>query len=221
MEELLENDLEISKATLLELTLTNIKNKTIKFAKRSKIRDDHTEETLKEELQELICEDTDDTNLEEIQAKQEELGAFEEQKLFNILSKKKNFLLLDDERPTQRFLAIESIKAGYSEITRLRVKKPGHNPALPLTIANKEFFEVTENKLINSELLSTFRDIYKLQQNLNLTDTALDDYMNSDGDTAPNGRAKQKKTAPYTLKKHGRPTDNQRTHPRCNGNHEG
>ena len=100
MEELLENDLEISKATLLELTLTNMKNETIKFAKRTKIRDDHTDETLKEELQELICEDIDDTNLEEIHAKQEELGAFEELKLFNILSKKKNFLLLDDERPT-------------------------------------------------------------------------------------------------------------------------
>ena len=73
--------------------------------------------------------------MEEIQTKQEELGAFEEQKLFNILSKKKNFLLLDDEWPTRRFLAMESRKAGYSEITRLRVKNPSHNPALPPTIA--------------------------------------------------------------------------------------
>ena len=185
MEKLLENGQEISKATLLELTLTNMKNESIKFAKRTKLKNDHTEETLKEELQELISDDIDDANMEEIQAKQEELGAFEEQKLFNILSKKKNFLLLDDERPTRQFLALEWRKAGYSEIKRLRVKKPGHNPALPPTIANKEYFEVTENKLINSELHSTFWDIYKLQQNLNLTDTALDDYMNSDGDTDP------------------------------------
>ena len=105
--------------------------------------------------------------MEEIQTKQEELGAFEEQKLFNILSKKKNFLLLDNEWLTRRFLAMESRKAGYSEMTWLR------------------YFEVTENKLINSKLHSTFRDIYKLQKNLKLTDTALDDYMNSDGDAAP------------------------------------
>ena len=60
-------------------------------------------------------------------------------------------------------MAMESRKAGYSEITRLRIKNPGHNPALPPSIANKDYFEVTENKLINSELHSTFRDIYKLQ----------------------------------------------------------
>ena len=80
---------------------------------------------------------------------------------------------------------MESRKAGYSEITRLRVKIPSHNPALPPNIANKEYFEVTENRIINSELHSTFRDIYKLKPTLDLTDTALTDYMNSDGDTAP------------------------------------
>ena len=95
---------------------------------------------------------------------------------------------------------MESRKAGYSEITRLTVKYPGHNPALPPTIANKEYFEVTENKLINSELHSTFRDIYKLQQNLNLTDTALDDYMNSDGDTAPMEELNKRKLSPALSK---------------------
>jgi hypothetical protein len=44
---------------------------------------------------------------------------------------------------------------------------------------------VTVSTQINSELHSTFREIYKLQPNLNLTDTALADYMNSDRDTAP------------------------------------
>ena len=123
--------------------------------------------------------------MEEIQAKQEELRIFEEQKLFDILSKKKNYQILEDERPTRRFLAMESRKAGYSEITRLRVKNPNHNPAAPPSIENKEYFEVTESPQINTELHSTFRDIYKLQPNLNLTNTALEDYMNSDGDTAP------------------------------------
>ena len=54
---------------------------------------------------------------------------FEQRKLFDILSKKKNYQILEDERPTCRFLAMESRKAGYSEITRLKVKNPNHNPS--------------------------------------------------------------------------------------------
>ena len=50
-------------------------------------------ETLKEELQNLISKDINDENMEEIQAKQDELGIFKEQKIFDILSKKKNYQL--------------------------------------------------------------------------------------------------------------------------------
>ena len=110
IEELLTNDLDINKPTLLELTLNNMKNETIKYAKFTKRKNDYTEETLKDELQDLISKDINAENMAEIQAKQDELGIFEEQTLFDILSKKKNYQILEDERPTRRFLAIESRK---------------------------------------------------------------------------------------------------------------
>ena len=74
IEELLTNDLDINKPTLLELTLNNMKNETIKYAKFTKRKNDYTEETLKDELQELISKDINAENMEEIQAKQDELG---------------------------------------------------------------------------------------------------------------------------------------------------
>ena len=87
--------------TLLELTLNNMKNETIRHAKLTKIKTDYTENTLKDELQELISQDISEENMEAIQAKQDELGTFEEQKLFDILTKKRNYQLLEDEKPTR------------------------------------------------------------------------------------------------------------------------
>ena len=54
IEDLLENGLEIGQAALLELTLKDMKSETIKFSKRNKIQTDNPEETLQEELQNLI-----------------------------------------------------------------------------------------------------------------------------------------------------------------------
>ena len=165
IKELLTNELEIERPTLLELTLTNMKNETIRHAKLTIIKTDYTENTLKDELQELISQEISEENMEAIKDKQDELGTFEEQKLFDILSKKRNYQLLEDEKPTKRFLSLESRKAGYSEITRLRVKKPHYNPNLPINLANRDYFNVTESSQINTELHSTFKEIYKLQPN--------------------------------------------------------
>ena len=59
-----------------------MRNVTIGHAKSTKVKNDYTEETLKEELQDLISKDIDDGNMEEIQAKQEELGIFRLASLF-------------------------------------------------------------------------------------------------------------------------------------------
>ena len=46
---------------------------------------------------------------------------------------------------------------------------------------------------MRTEMHSTFRDIYKLQENLNLAPTALQDYLNSDGDTEPMNELNKRK----------------------------
>ena len=72
---------------------------------------------------------------------------------------------------------MESRKAGYSEITRLRVKNPNHIPELPESAANREYFNVTESQAINNELHSTFNSIYKHQPNLDTSQDALSNYL--------------------------------------------
>ena len=123
-----------------------------------------------------------------------------EQKLYDVLSKKRNYQLLEDEKQTKRFLSMESRKAGYSEITRLRVKNPLHNPNMPTNSTNRDYFNGTESSQVNTELHSTFKDIYKLQTNLNHTKNALADYLNSDGDTEPM-KELQRRKLPRELKR--------------------
>ena len=65
-EELLENELEISKPALLEYVLLQMKTNTINFIKNTKKTTENEEMKLKDELQTLITEDMDDENLEQI-----------------------------------------------------------------------------------------------------------------------------------------------------------
>ena len=74
-----------------------------------------------------------------------------------------------------------------------------YNPNLPTNSTNRDYFNVTESSQINTELHSTFKDIYKLQTNLNHTKNALADYLNSDGDTAPMEELQRRKL-PRALK---------------------
>ena len=184
-EELLQNNLTISKSALLEFTLLQMKTDTIEYTKLNKIVHDNAESKLKEELQTLISEDINDANLEQIQTAQAKLKEFETKKLFDILTTKKNYLLLDDEQPTKTFLNLESSKAGYSEITRLRIKNPHFNSDKQEDATNKPFFEITDTKQIRRELHTAFQDIYKIQTNLDTSQNALTDFLCSDGDTKP------------------------------------
>ena len=67
----------------------------------------------------------------------------------------------------------------------LRIKNPNHNPNLPDSNINFPYIDVTENKQIYSELHDTFRQIYKEQPNLDTSQNALEDFLNSDNDTEP------------------------------------
>ena len=91
-EELLQNNLTITKSALLEYTLLQMKTDTIAYTKLNKIAHDNTENELQEELQTLISEDISDKNLELITATQSKLKEFETKKLFDILSTKKKLL---------------------------------------------------------------------------------------------------------------------------------
>ena len=103
---------DINKTTLLEYTLNQMKNETIKYTRSSRRTQEASEGLLKEELQQLISEPTTEDTNTAINNKQDEISQLEEIKLFDILSKKRNYMLLEDERPTSAFLKLESSKAG-------------------------------------------------------------------------------------------------------------
>ena len=184
-EELLQNTLTISKPALLEYVLHQMKTDTKTYTKLTKIAEDNTENLLKEELQTLISEDQNNENIELIAATQAQLKQLETKKLYDVLSTKRNYQLLDDERPTKTFLNLESSKAGYSEITRLRIKNPHFNPNVQENATNKPFYEITDTTLIRTELHTTFQDIYKLQPNIDTSPNSLTNFLCSDNDTKP------------------------------------
>ena len=184
-DELLQNTLTISKPALLEYILLQMKTDTITYAKYNKAALDNTEHILREKLQTLISEEENYENIENIALTQAKLKEFETKKLFDILSTKKNYLLLDDERPTKTFLNLESSKGGYSDITRLRIKNPNLSPNKQQDATNKQFYELTNTTQIRREIHTAFQDIYKLQTDLDTSPNALRDFLCSDGDTKP------------------------------------
>ena len=80
---------------------------------------------------------------------------------------------------------IEGSKGGYSDITRLRIKNPHYNPAKQEDATNKLFYEITNSNHIRAELQSSFQDIYKLQPELDKSQSALTNFLCSDDDTKP------------------------------------
>ena len=121
---------------------------------------------------------------------------------------KKNYLLLEDERPTRTFLNIESSKQGYSEITRLRIKNPSFDENKQEDATNIPFFEITNSKQINIELHTTFQDIYKHQQNLDTSQNALKDFLCTDNDTKPMEELENRKITKLLVRHHGRNAHN-------------
>ena len=111
--------LTISKPQLLEFILLKIKDDTIIYSSREKAHLNNTEIELKNTLQELLSEPESDENTLHIHDTQTQLEHLETKQLYNSLSKKANFNLLENERPGKGFLSMENSKQGYSEITKL------------------------------------------------------------------------------------------------------
>ena len=184
-EELLTQEMDIGKAALLEYILNNMKSETIKFTKNMNKENTNNLKETKAELQELLSKEDTLENLEDIEAKEDEVDKMEKKLIYDVLAKKHTFLLLDDEKPTKTFLQLESSKSGYSEITRIRIKNTNYDANKAEDATNQQYFQLTEPPLIRAEMHRSFKEIYSIQTNLNRTQTALEDFLNSDNDTEP------------------------------------
>ena len=200
-EEMINRPLEISKPQLLEFILHNMKADTIVFSKREKFEHTKTQNVLKATLQELISEPESEENTIAIHDTQEELEQLEHKLLYNTLSKKANFNLLENEKPTKSFLSMENSKQGYSEITKLRIQNTKFNPLLPESAINMRYFSITDADLIRYEVKSSFQKIFQAQNNLQNTTHDIEHFLNSDGDTKPLHELNKRKLTPDSAQK--------------------
>ena len=65
-----------------------------------------------------------------IEARMKEL---EEEDIARALKLRKNFSILEDERPSKAFLNLENAKRGYNEVILLNKANPEYNPNLKKT----------------------------------------------------------------------------------------
>ena len=86
----------------MEFTLNQMRNETTKYTRTTQKEKQASDVSLKEELQELIAKEESLDNITACNNKQDEISTLEEKKLYDILSKKQNVLLLEDEHPTSQ-----------------------------------------------------------------------------------------------------------------------
>ena len=168
--ELLDMQTHINKAELHEKVLTKIKEKTIMFTKTMKKETKIHTQHLKAKLGELLDTNVNGSNDVEISDTQELIDNLEAKWLKTILENNKDYSLIDDEKPSKRFLNMESGKGGYSNITLL-------NPEIGVLITDPAKIRATVHK--------DFQKIYSKQEGLKTDAEDLKKYLNSDEDTAP------------------------------------
>ena len=90
----------------------------------------------------------------------------------------KNTSLLNDCKPTREFLTMEQRRAGYCNISKLKVAKWDKNTGKEINI------EVTEPKEIRGEMRDFYQNIFAKQEVLE-GPSAIENFLNSDDDQGP------------------------------------
>ena len=113
MEEINDLPSDNRKGTELEMILMELKDLTINFTKNeTKTRKDAFKGLTKDLTE---AEGINDSNNAKIL--REKIKLLEEKFIEEECAKRKTYTILEDERPSQRFLNIESRKQGYNEVT--------------------------------------------------------------------------------------------------------
>ena len=75
----------------------------------------------------------------------------EEEDIARALKLRKNFKILEDERPSKAFLNLENAKRGYNEVILLNKANPEFNPNLEENAANPKLIPITDREGISQE----------------------------------------------------------------------
>ena len=69
--------------------------------------------------------------------------------LTQALKNRKNFRILEDERPSKSFLNLENAKRGYNDVMLIKKENIDYNPNLPESDENTKYKEITDRQGIN------------------------------------------------------------------------
>ena len=154
------------------------------FTKKFKLRGNSPQiNKLKNELTRLINNGGD--NGEEILSLEDQIQLLVDEDVEKALQNRKNFRILEDERPTKSFLNLENAKRGYNEVMLIKKENTDFNPNLPESQDNLKHVEIKDRQGINDEFHRAFQKIYAKQENVDDSTEAIQDFLNSGDDTLP------------------------------------
>ena len=104
--------------------------------------------------------------------------------LTKALQNRKNFCILEDERPSKSFLNLENSKRGYNEVILIKKENSEYNPNLPESNENTRYIVVKYHQGINDGFHKAFQKIYA-KQDVDDSSEGIQDFLDSDNDTKP------------------------------------
>ena len=102
----------------------------------------------------------------------------------NALKNKKNYNILEDERPSKAIFNLENAKKGYNEVILLNKDNPNYDPTKAESDGNTRLVPVTDRQGINDEFHQPFQNIYN-KQDVEDSSKAIKEFLDSDGYTKP------------------------------------
>ena len=124
-------------------------------------------------------------NSERILRLEDQIQLLVDENLTQVLQNRKNFHILEDERPSKSFLNLENAKRGYNEVMLIIKQNTNYNPNLPESQENAKHIEIKARQSINDEFQKAFQKIYAKQENVDDITEAIQDFLGSGNDTKP------------------------------------
>ena len=154
------------------------------FTKKFKLRGNSPQiNKLRRELTTLVNKGGD--NSDRILRLEEQIQLLVDEDLAQALQNRKNFRILEDERPSKSFLNLENAKRGYNEVMLVKKDNPEFNPNIPESQNNVKQIEIKDRQGINDEFHRAFQKIYAKQDNVDDSSEAIQDFLDSGNDTRP------------------------------------
>ena len=106
-------------------------------------------------------------NSERILRLEDQIQLLVDEDLTQALHNRKNFHIVEDDRPSKSFLNLENAMRGYNKVMLIKKENTNYNPNLPESDENARYTEVTDRqriKSVQSKMLMTVLKLYMISR---------------------------------------------------------